>query len=298
MIRTALLAGFALAALTTSMVAGAFETGPGKVKPEFHDFSVGKIRVTALHDASFTAANDGQTFGKNVGAPAVAKQLEAAGLPGDHVTLSINALLVRTGKRVVLIDSGIGAANGGSVLASLQLAGVQPSQVTDVLITHSHFDHVGGLLDAQGALAYPNATIRMTAAEWEFMRGNKDLAALVSTITPRVETLVAGKEIAPGITPVTLAGHTPGHVGYEIKSGKARLLDIGDLAHSSVVSLAEPEWTIAFDSDAPVAERTRRATLTDLAKSGERMFAPHFPFPGVGTVATSGQGFKWVPASK
>lgn len=297
MIRAAFLAGLALATFATSPAARADELGPGKVPPQIHEFTVGSLRLTALRDASYTEANDGKSFGTNAGPDAVAKLLAAAGLPTDRVTLSVNALLVRTGKQVVLIDSGLGAAAGGGLLAGLKLAGVEPSQVTDVLVTHSHFDHVGGLANAQGVLAFPNAAIRMTAAEWDYLRGRKGHEQLVQAIGPRVATFVPGREILPGITPVALAGHTPGHVGYEIRSGDATLLDIGDLAHSSIISLAQPEWTVAYDSDAPVAERTRRETLTRLAATGQRIFAPHFPFPGVGRVAADGRGFKWLPAS-
>jgi glyoxylase-like metal-dependent hydrolase (beta-lactamase superfamily II) len=295
--RTAFLTGLILAAIAVGPVAGADEYGPVKTEPQIHDFDIGSLHLTSLRDASFTEANDGKSFGTNAGQPAVTKLLAAAGLPTDRVTLSVNALLVRTGKHLVLIDSGLGEAAGGSLIASLKLAGIDASQLTDVLITHSHFDHVGGLARAQGALAFPHATIRMTGAEWAYLRGRKGHEQLVATIVPRVKTFVPGRELLPGITPVALDGHTPGHVGYEIASGGSRLLDIGDLAHSSVISLAEPEWTIAYDSDARVAERTRRATLTQLAQTEQWVFAPHFPFPGVGRIAVAGKGFKWVPAT-
>ena len=103
--------------------------------------------------------------------------------------------------------------------------------------------------------------------------------------------------MAPGIRSVALPGHTPGHVGYEVVSGKQRLLDIGDMAHSSVLSLKKPSWTMGFDSDSGLAKATRRATLTQLAKDQEWVFSPHFPFPGVGHIATEGDGFRWVPGT-
>src|SRR6185312_4203434 len=97
-------------------------------------------------------------------------------------------------------------------------------------------------------------------------------------------TFEPGARIAPGIRSLSLPGHTPGHVGYEITSGHARLMDIGDVAHSSIVSLARPTWAIEFDNDQVLGRATREKTLAALAKSGERVFAPHFPFPGVGHI--------------
>lgn len=94
---------------------------------------------------------------------------------------------------------------------------------------------------------------------------------------------------------MSLPCHTPGHVGYEIVSGRSRIIDIGDVAHSSIVSLARPQWACEFDNDRMLARQTRRNTLSVLSRRGERVFAPHFPYPGVGHVVAAGQGFAWVP---
>ena len=92
-----------------------------------------------------------------------------------------------------------------------------------------------------------------------------------------------------------MKGHTPGHVGYQIMSGNQKLFNIGDTAHSSVVSLARPEWDIAFDGDHKTADENRMKTLEELAKSHEAVFAPHFPCPGIGHIEADGKGFKWAP---
>jgi glyoxylase-like metal-dependent hydrolase (beta-lactamase superfamily II) len=176
--------------------------------------------------------------------------------------------------------------------ASLKLAGVSPGDVTDVLITHPHPDHIGGLLDAQGGLAFPNATIRMASAAWAWLKQQAP-PPVISTLGPRMQTFEPGARIAPGIVSRSLPGHTPGHVGYEITSGHSRLLDIGDVAHSSIVSLARPQWSIEFDADHAVAYATRLKTLRALAKTHEWVYAPHFPFPGVGHVVAAKPGFAW-----
>jgi glyoxylase-like metal-dependent hydrolase (beta-lactamase superfamily II) len=284
------LVGFAL-----SVTAGAADTfGPSGTPPAAHSFTIGKIKLISLHDAQFVVPNDGKTFGVGVDTAAMSDLLRAAGAPTDRITLSVNALLVRTGHRVLLIDTGLGPKLHGGLLGSLQEAGVKPAAVTDVLITHAHGDHLGGLLDTDGHLAFPKATIRMSSAEWAGLQSNgpQDLAKAIAS---RVHTFEPGAQIAPGVTAIALKGHTPGHVGYEIVSGNERLLDIGDLAHSSIVSLAKPQWDVEFDADSALAKTTRVTTLKQLVSNQELVFAPHFPFPGVGHIEAAGDGFTWKP---
>jgi glyoxylase-like metal-dependent hydrolase (beta-lactamase superfamily II) len=285
----------ALLSLGVSGIGTAETFGPQQVPPAAHSFTVGKLQLTALHDAQFVFPNDGKTFGVGVDTATTSALLRAAGAPTDRITLSVSALLVRTGHRVVLIDTGIGPTMHGSLLASLAEAGVKPTAVTEVLITHSHGDHVGGLVDASGKLAFPKAAIRMSSAEWAWMQ-TKGSPELVKAIASHVKTFEPGAQVAPGITSVALKGHTPGHVGYEIASGDAHLLDIGDLAHSYIVSLQKPQWTIQFDTDDATGKATRATELKQLASDQELVFSPHFPFPGVGHIGAAGDGFVWQPA--
>lgn len=259
-------------------------------QPEARAFKVGKLDLYALHDAQFTPPNDGKVFGVDASPAAVADVLKAAGAPTDVITLSVDALLVKDGKHVVLMDTGV----GGALQQSLALAGVKPEAVTDILITHAHGDHVGGIAPG-GTLAFPKATVHMSAVEWASVQGDAQQAALVKAIGTHIKTFTPGAEVVPGITSVAIKGHTPGHVGYEIRSGKDRLLDIGDTAHSSIVSLAKPQWLMGYDGDKQAGRDNRIAVLTKLSKSHELMFAPHFPYPGVGHVAADGDHFVWQP---
>ena len=270
---------------------------PQAVAPEARNFMIGKIKVTALHDGGLSIPNDGKTFGVDAGASAVASVLRANGQPTDAIPVSINSLLVRVSGHIVLIDTGLGAKANSVLIASLAAAGIAPGDVTDVLITHTHGDHVGGLVDSGGRIAFPNAKVRMATAEWVYMKSQPNVATLVAAINPKVATFAPGSVVIPGIRSVDIPGHTPGHVGYEITSGNQRLLDIGDTAHSSFISLAMPDWTMGFDGNKAVAKKSRRTTLTRLSENHALIFAPHFPYPAVGTVAAKGNGFVWVPAA-
>lgn len=259
-------------------------------------FRLGTLQLFALRDMDNVVPNDGSVFGVGVPKPEVSKVLQQAHAPTDRISLSVDALLVRMPGHVVLLDTGLGPKVGGSLMASLAAAHVRPEDVTDILITHSHGDHVGGLATRDGALAFPKATIRMSATEWSYMQA-KGSKALVETIRAKVQPFKPGAEVVPGITSVPLAGHTPGHSGYEIRSGNARLLDIGDSAHSSIISLAKPDWTIEYDGNGAQGRANRKALLAKLAADHERIFAPHFPYPGVGFVEKTGEGsYRWAPA--
>ncbi len=139
---------------------------PAPVEPEAVTFPLGALQISALRDADNVLANDGKTFGVGIDPVVTAGVLRAAGAPTDKITLSVDALLVRASGRVMLFDTGLGPKVHGVLIASLAKAGVRPEEVTDVFITHSHGDHVGGLITAEGQLAFPNAVIHMSAAEW------------------------------------------------------------------------------------------------------------------------------------
>jgi glyoxylase-like metal-dependent hydrolase (beta-lactamase superfamily II) len=273
----------------------AMTAGPVSAPPAAWRFRLGALDLTAVRDGRYVTPNDGADFGSNAGPAAVGRLLAEAGKATDRITLDVDALLVGAPGHLVLIDTGLGPADHGVLPRSLAMAGVSPAQVTDVLITHAHTDHVGGLLTADGRSAFPKAVIRMSAREWDWMQRQAETRTLAAAIAPQVKTFAPGRPILPGITPIALYGHTPGHVGYEISSRGRRLEDIGDTAHSAVVSLARPDWTGGIDEDPVAGAATRRQALGHLAATHELVFSPHFPFPGVGRIVAKGDGFAWKP---
>jgi glyoxylase-like metal-dependent hydrolase (beta-lactamase superfamily II) len=284
------LVAFGLSVATTAAAA------PAPVAPEAREFPLGGLRVFALRDADNMVANDGMTFGVGHSPAEAEAVLRSSGAPPGPIRLSVDALLVEAPGRVMLFDTGLGPSPHGALIESLAKAGVSPGQVTDVFITHSHGDHVGGLRAPGGGPAFPHAVIHISAREWAWMKSQPLEGALVQAISAQVKPFEPGVALAPGVEAVALYGHTPGHVGYQISAGGAHLIDMGDTAHSSVISLARPDWAIEYDTDAVQGRRTREAELARLARSGELVFGPHMPFPGVGRVVASGEGYAWRPA--
>src|SRR5262249_32304912 len=149
-------------------------------------------------------------------------------------------------------------------------AGVDPASVTDIFISHLHGDHISGLVNAQGALAFPNATIHFSKPEWKFLTtmpvdvakqvGIADRDALVATLKPKVDAFTPGAELVPGVVKaVDIKGHTPGHSGYKITSGNDSLLYVGDAVHHYIISVQKPDWPMAFDADQATGAKSRAA---------------------------------------
>jgi len=263
----------------------------------------------ALRDGTISLPNDNKVFGVGHTPAEVSGLLQAANLPTDHLELSLQPLLVKTADRVMLFDTGAGTnmgASAGKLSASMAAAGIAAATVTDVFISHSHGDHVGGLLNASGALAFPNATIHLSAPEWAYLKGMTaeqaqgagvgQHAKLIAAITPKVSAFEPGADIIPeAVKAVDIKGHTPGHSGYMIRSKNKSVFYVGDTVHHFVVSTHKPEWPCGFDGDAATAEASRKAVLGAAAAKGQLIYAFHFPFPGLGKVKSQDAGFVWVP---
>lgn len=264
----------------------------------FH-FKIGALDAFALKDGDIDSRNDGKTYGVGQPTSRVAAVLAGAGLPADPIRISIQPLLVKDGKRLLLFDTGAGNASfakAGRLPTSLRNAGFTPGQVTDIFISHKHPDHVGGLVSPHGGLAFPNAVIHVSTPEWTAMKADHRLADLVAAIAPKVETFAPDAVIVPStVTAIAIRGHTSGHTGYAIASGDQRLIFIGDVAHHSVISVQKPDWRIQFDEDDATARASRRAFLKRAAEQKLRLYAGHFPFPGLGRIQVHGDGFIWVP---
>jgi glyoxylase-like metal-dependent hydrolase (beta-lactamase superfamily II) len=266
---------------------------------------IGNLEAYALEDGHLVVPNDGKLLGVGRPPSEVAEVLAAAGLPRDTIRLDIQCLLVKAGDRVILFDTGTGTGDpslvdAGRLPQSLALAGVQPVAVTDIFISHAHGDHVGGLVTKAGALAFPAATIHLSAPEWAAFQANTDEESkrFLAAIAPKVAPFPPGAQVLSVVKAVATQGHTPGHSSYEIGAEDEKVFYLGDLAHHSVISVQRPAWSIQVDADRPAAEAMRQQTLAKLAADRTRVFAVHFPFPGVGNVVVQGQGLVWRPEAR
>ena len=297
------------ASATASTSAAQTTPAPAARSEDVKTFKIGDLTAFALRDGVLEFPNDNKIFGVGHTPEEVASLLSAAGAPTDKLHLGLQPLLVKTTDRVLLFDTGAGTnmgASAGRLLASLAAAGVDPQSVTDIFISHVHGDHVGGLVNAAGALAFPAAGIHLSAPEWDFLKGmnaetakNMGIAqydALIAALTPKVDAFVPDAEIIPGLVKaVEIKGHTPGHSGYLITSGQSSLLYVGDAMHHYVVSVQKPEWVNSFDGDSDAAIASRSALLAQSAANGQRLYVVHFPFPGIGKIEQRASGFVWVP---
>jgi glyoxylase-like metal-dependent hydrolase (beta-lactamase superfamily II) len=208
--------------------------------------------------------------------------------------LELGGFLVRTGDRVVLVDAGVGTIDNGTYAGgrfpdSLRGHGVLPEDVTDVLFTHLHFDHVGWAT-RKGRVVFPNATYRVHADDWAHFVDAPDAAPgavrKLSPLATQLETFDTGVTLAPGLTARPAAGHTPGSTVFVVSSGEERALLLGDVVHS-VVELAEPDWEAVFDVDPVAAGAVRNALADEVTDSADLVVGAHFPGLRFGRVVTT-----------
>ena len=280
--------------------------------PGYYRLMLGDFEVTALSDGTVDL-----TMGElltNVTAARIRSALAKQHLK-DPVETSVNAYLINTGSKLVLIDAGSGTFFGptvGKLMANLRASGYQPEQVDEIYLTHMHADHAGGLVGG-GQIAFPNAIVRADQREADFWlsKANMDAApkefkqvfeGAMAAVNPYV---AAGKfkafsgdtELLPGIKAVPTYGHTPGHTVYVAESNGQRLVLWGDLMHSAAVQFPDPSVTIKFDTDSKAAAAQRKAQYADAAKRGHWVAAAHLPFPGIGHLRADGKGYDWIPAN-
>lgn len=301
----------AISAMALSMAGAIAATAPATPAPQFQRFKIGSYNAVALKDGAIQAPVDDKSFVVGQSKEAISALLAVGGAPTDHYEFSIQPLLVHAGKHVLLFDTGVGnwyGDAGGKLPESMKAAGEKPASVTDIFISHVHGDHIGGLITPAGALAFPNAAIHMSAPEWKWLSSLSEdqaknmaiqrVSAFVSTIKPKVVPFEPGAVLLPGIVKaVELKGHTPGHSGYLIGSGKDSVLAFGDAMHSYVISVVKPEWHVAFDGDQQLGAATRVTLVNDSAASGQRLYSEHFPFPGIGKIVKTDSGARWQPES-
>ena len=315
--RRALLTGAAFAAASTiAPVAGlpAHAAAPfaGKQAPSFYRSKLGGFEITVVSDGA-RAIPLPPTFVRNVNIEQVLAVAEAAYMPKGSIVAPFNPIVVNTDSKLVLIDTGYGpgiAPTVGLLPATLAAAGIDPKSVDIVLISHMHGDHILGIKNPDGSLAFPNAEIKVPAVDWAHWMSDENMSRapegfqktsfgfnrkVFSTLTDKVTRFDWGKEVAPGITAVETAGHTPGHTSFMIASGSSNLFFQADVSIVPDLFLRNPDWHIAFDVDPVKAQETRHKFYDMAAAEKATVVGFHFTFPSIGHVEKDGTGYRLVP---
>ncbi len=287
--------------------------------PGFYRYKVGAIECTSINDGARSFPMPDK-FVTNVSKDQALAAAEAAYMPKGMVTVPFNPQLINTGGKLVLLDAGNGIATYepskgavGRTLQNLAAAGIDPKNVDMVIMSHLHPDHTNGIRAADGSMAFPNAEIMVPSKDWEFWMSEENAAKaqsneMMKNYFANVKKVYAGieskvtrydwdKEIAPGITSIAVPGHTPGHTAFAVASGGSKVLIQSDVTNIPELFLRNPDWHVAFDTDADMAQKTRHKFYDMAAAEKATVVGFHFPFPAVGHVEKDGNGYRLVPVA-
>ncbi len=310
--RRAVLASPALVAIAAHPHPAKAATPPaGKPTPGIYRYRIGGFELTALYDGIWYRPITDK-FIRNAPFAEVESALADAFMPADKLATPFTTLVVNTGRKLVLIDTGTGgqiAPSAGALGDNLAAAGINPKAVDLIVVSHFHPDHINGIKDKNDNLVFPNAEITVPDAEWNFWMDDANMNAaasdlkltfrnqrrIFSNIARNVTRFTPGAEVAPGIVTLAAPGHTPGHTVVAVHSGEQSLLVLGDTAQHPAVFARHPDWQAAFDIDGGAAVATRKKLFDRAAADRMLVTGYHFPFPACGHLVKTANGYEHVP---
>ncbi len=309
--RRALLSGAAASAMAAAGRTQAAAPPTGRQGPGVYRLKLGGFELTALYDGTWLRKID-EKFVRNASAAEVDKALTDVFLTPGIVPTSFTALLVNTGSKLVLIDTGTGGQLGpgtGMMAGALAAAGVRPTDIDTILISHFHADHINGIKDKDGGKVFARAEIMVAAPEWDYWMDDARLNAapqaartvflnarrIFADLAGQVKRFEPGREVVPGIASIPAFGHTPGHTAFAVSSGDRSMLVLGDVTNHPWLFARHPHWQGTFDIDGDMAAATRRRMLDRAAADRMLVQGYHFPFPACGHIAKAGKGYDVVP---
>lgn len=283
--------------------------------PYYYRFAHGKMQATVVSDGILPLGEPSASF-LGTSKEEIGKMLTDNFLSPANAVLEQNILVLNTGDKLVLFDTGMGSSQlfgptPGKMLANLKAAGIDPKDIDAIVATHAHCDHVWGIMGDDGSRNFPNAQIYISQTDFDYWTDEAKLAikepafmkAFIEgarkNLLPNRDRMVFvkdGQEFLPGIQAIAAPGHTVGHMAYMIVSDGKSLAVIGDVTHHQVLLLEKPRIEFAFDTDPKQSANTRVRILDMLAANRIPLMAYHFPWPGVGHVAKQGEGFRYYPS--
>lgn len=312
--RRLMLAGATTAAVAASTIQPAGAKMPMGLKqaPYFYRFKIGKMEATVISDGTLPLGPPDKAF-IGLSRDEISRQLTDNFLPVNDAVLEQNILVLNTGSKVVLFDTGMGIVkafgpNTGQLMKTLSQAGIPAGSVDAVVMTHAHIDHCGGIMSVQNTRNFPNAKLYISQADYEYWTDPAKVSAPAlksfldqarRNLVPnrdRIQFVKDGEEFIPGIHALATPGHTVGHTMFMIDSAGKQLCFIGDLTHHQVLLLEKPLTEFAYDTDPKQSALTRVKMLNMLAAQRIPLLAYHFPWPGIGNVAKAGDGFRYFAA--
>jgi len=300
------------------IIKGAAATMLAGAVPVFHSRTSRALSVSAWDAGQLTIVSDGTlslptsfVLPESIDVEEREAFFKQHQLNADQLTPDCNLSLWRTSDRLVLFDVGAGPnfmPTAGKLLDSLAEANIDPLDVTDVVFTHAHPDHLWGVVDDFDELICPDATYHMSTLEWNYWRADDTLSKTPESrqafvagaqnrfpyIEERIQLFKAGDEVVPGVEAVDTRGHTPGHTSFALHAGSESILLIGDALTNVNISFEKPNWLSGSDQDQELGRRTRLKLLDRLAHDHSAIVGFHLPHPGLGLVETSGSHYRFV----
>lgn len=308
-----LLSTIMITALVTCLSA---QNTSGSKRIGLYTMNIGEIEAVVISDGHLLVNPVQAEFAQHMDPSKVAETLKEHFASPTEIDLAMNILLLKIGTHRILIDVGAGYRFGngcGHLTENLRYAGISPDEITDIVLTHAHPDHIGGLTNQKGELIFPNANVYIAEAEYKFWMSQKpdfSKSTMTDMVHKKMLVDVAQQNITATVDKLHLfhngddllgclqmnitAGHTPGHTIIRIYSQSDELYHIADIVHSEIISFINPEWIYNSDTDYRSGNESRRVVLTKMAESKALFFAYHLPWPGLGYAKKQANIYEWV----
>jgi glyoxylase-like metal-dependent hydrolase (beta-lactamase superfamily II) len=311
----AVAAAFGLHGKKLALVGPAHAEAPLEPANGVYKYKVGSIEVTAVYDGIWRKPHD-PTFIKNASVEDSKEALAKAGLTTEFMPIPLTVVVLKIGDKYVMIDSGSGVgqwqANATNLPSNMKAAGIDRGQISTILVSHFHPDHVWGLMEkGTNAAVFPNAELIVSSTEYKWWtepgrveklpEGRKPAGKRIGDVFPTWKNwklVEDNAEVASGVRLLAAPGHTPGHSAFLVTSGKDQLMVSNDAMYVPALLAPHPDWQGAYDQDGATAVTTRRKLMDRVIADKMMVCGAHFPFPGRGTFTKDGDAYAFAPLAQ